>query len=163
MSLQAMSLASMTVSFMQGTGHVVSIRRINLTQSSGRAASLEVVGDADGILNWANGSGVISIAQVTWDGLGTGDAAAGLNVDLTRGGLDDLFFVGIPFTDFDANATFTVADNSGNSTSLTKSGLSDDSLNLYQFAYADFTGNADFTDVRSISVTLEDPVRSTCL
>jgi hypothetical protein len=100
------------------------------------------------------GSLVTGQARVTWDGVGSGVAAEGLNVDLTRNGLDNLFFFNVVFVDLTTKVKLTVTDNVGETSSLERTGLG---AGLVQFPFADFTGNADFTTVKSIVMDVGGP------
>ncbi len=77
----------------------------------GRPALVEVRPTGDGFLIWDNAAGVTSSTQVRWDGAGLDGDSVGLNADLTRGGRDNLFFLGIPFADLAASITLTVGDH----------------------------------------------------
>ena len=102
----------------------------------------------------SNGDSVISSTTVTWDGVDVAGVAPGLNIDLTRGGRDSAFVIDISSIDLNASLTLRVEDNSGSVSTLQKTAPA---AGEQLFPYGDFSGNADFTDVKSISLVGTGP------
>jgi hypothetical protein len=122
--------------------------------SEAKAAVAEELAVANGLLTIDNGSGVASNTIVTWDSKG-----AGLGIDLLANGENtDAFDLDIDSIDLDANLTFTVMGNNGETATLTKK--NDKTATLPQsamftvgnnlFSYKDFIiSNGSYTDVFS--------------
>jgi hypothetical protein len=103
-----------------------------------------------GILNVNSGTGVRLSTSVTWDG----STANPLNVDLTDSGLNDLLVLDIVGVDQFADAEFVVSDTSNNSSTMIQTGLG---AGPQIFAFSDFSGTADFSQVGSIDLRLSGP------
>lgn len=91
-----------------------------------------------------------SLSTATFDTAGLG------SVDLTDGGVNNALLVGVLFNDVPASIEFTVYSNSGNAVStatLDIPGLLTDGATL-RLAFADFVGNADFSDVSALQWVL---------
>ncbi len=123
-----------------------------VTQNAGTAARFQVRDFLGGVLLLSNGPGVISTGVMIWDG--TVDDPDGLNVDLTHGGLDDVFVAEVVSVDLDLEMTINVIDTTGGSSTTTTSGLGEGTV---LFPFNAFSGNADFTSVRSIELQVTGP------
>jgi len=125
-------------------------RDASLTYISGELAASAQANPPTGRFSWSNAAGVTSSASLVWD-----DGAGGLGgVDLTEGGLSDAILMELVTIDLDVQLTFTVEDTQGGSSSRALTGLTPGEL---KFAYASFTGTANFTDVNRISLLFEGP------
>jgi len=125
-------------------------RDASLTYISGELDASAQANPPTGRFSWSNAAGVTSSASLVWD-----DGAGGLGgVDLTEGGLSDAILMELVTIDLDVQLTFTVEDTQGGSSSRTLTGLTPGEL---KFAYASFTGTANFTDVNRISLLFEGP------
>jgi hypothetical protein len=133
-----------------GTGILGGERKIDFTvisrPSSNRSALAEVSG---GQFVLDTGPSVLTGTLLTWDGIGT----SGLNTNLTQDGLD-AFRLAIVSIDQVANLTFTVRDNLGNTSSLTRSNLV---AGPAIFNFANFTGNANFSNAFSVTLNITAP------
>lgn len=125
---------------------------LEVTANPGLQASVNVLPILGGVLNVNNGAGVVSVSSVLWDGIGSGS----LSVDLTRGGLDDLFALDLISVDQSASVTFTVEDLDGDLASLTRTGLLA-GIELYNFADFSNLSATDFTNVKSIEMIVTGP------
>jgi hypothetical protein len=117
-------------------------------QNPGSSARLRVSLTNGGRLSVGNGDSVISSSTVTWDGVDVAGAAPGLNIDLTRGSRDSAFVLDIPTIDLNASLTLRVEDNTGAISTLQKTTNARGEL---VFPYSQFSGNADFAEVKSIT------------
>jgi hypothetical protein len=109
----------------------------------------EIVNVTNGVLSISNDDGVESRTVVTWDGDGEG-----LGTDLSS---TDAFNLDILSIDLDANLTFTVMGNNGETATLAQSNISTIGDNL--FDYDDFTVSSGtytdvFSDVKSIALEI---------
>jgi hypothetical protein len=119
-----------------------------VTQNPGTSARVRVSPIDGNLLIVSNGPRVVSSTTVTWDGVDLAGVAPGLNIDLTRGGRDSAFVIDITNIDLNASLTLRVEDNTGSVSTLQKTAFA---AGEQLFSYGDFTGNADFTDVKAIT------------
>jgi hypothetical protein len=120
-----------------------------LSNQFGFGASAKVLAPAPGILAWNNDGGVTSTLNVVWDGVGNPGNGLNLNLSNQTGLLIDLVSV-----DQTANIEFSLLDINGNSSVLSKSGLT---VGTKLFAFPDFTGNASLSQVKSITLKVSGP------
>lgn len=125
---------------------------LEVTANPGLQASVNVLPIIGGVLNVNNGAGVVSVAEVVWDGVGTGSLMA----DLTRGGIDDLFAFELINVDQIAAVSFTVTDLDGDIATLTRSGLGAGTQLLEFNDFSNFSAT-DFSSVKSIRMAISGP------
>jgi len=116
----------------------------------------------DGRLDWSNDNNVVSELTVAWDG---NDGSAAVNatglggIDLTQGGLLDRFGLQLLAADSPGlTVAFTVYTAENLFSTLTRT--FDSAINAPQqefFEFANFTGNADFTNVGAVTLSLTGP------
>lgn len=116
------------------------------TQQAARA------GVSLGSLNIGNDPGVSSIVTVVWDGAGVGGAAAGLGAD---GNLSTAIAILVSVISADLNVTidFTLTDNSNVVSTASKTVAA----GPVTFALGDFSGGADWSQLRSIMMSVQGP------
>lgn len=106
----------------------------------------------DGYLDFSNASRTTGTGTITWNGPGL----TGLGgLDITDGGTNDAVFFDVIFADSDISMAFSLTDTSGRRSvfnALLSEELSDPQSVIFNFS--DFIGDADFTQINSISFTL---------
>lgn len=113
----------------------------------------EIVDLNNGLLTISNDDGVESRTIVTWDGNGE---SLGTNL-LNAGANTNAFDLDIMSIDLDANLTFTVMGNNGETATLAQTNISTIGNNI--FKYEDFTVSSGthtdiFSDVKSIALEI---------
>lgn len=147
---------TVTSTVTSGGGDILGVERdISVTAGPGvTPTSLHVNEFANGLAIYSQGATDPSgSASITWDG------GVGLGVDLTQGGTDTAFSLGLVFADLPTTLTFTVYTDGANASqapvALSSPIVSPTDLLV---AYADFVPSlgvgADFSNVNAIVLTL---------
>ncbi len=142
-------------SSVSGSGILGDWRDLSLTIPGAEGPATEQsarAGVSLGSLNIGNDPGVSSIVTVAWDGAGVGAGAAGLGAD---GDLSTAIaiLVNVISADQDVTIDFDLTDVNNVVASASKTV----SAGLVNFAKSDFTGLADWSQLRSIVMTVNGP------
>jgi hypothetical protein len=136
-----------------GTGILGEARTLTVQKTAGPeslAANVAVAAVSDGVLGIANGPATNSIITVLWNGA-DGNGLDG--VDLTDGGSASGFFLVFPSAN-DLEVRIDVSGGGGLSSVFAEGSYGGE----VSFAFADFTGTADFTRVDSVQMVLSSTV-----
>ena len=137
-------------------------RQAGIAQLSGSdPATLAFNSGGSGTMSIGNGTGGMSTIGVVWDGTTAGGLGG---IDLTVGGTQNAFDLRIVANDFAADISILVWDTSHTLSLLTLAspgGVPGPSSIPMLFEYANFSGSADFTSVRSIELGVNTLVNAT--
>lgn len=138
-----------------GAAAVGGHRTMTVSRTSGpNAVTLEVDTESQ-IVDFSAASRTRGTATISWFG-----DSSWTGVDLTDGGTNNAIFVRTVFADAELSLVWTVTDTAGHTGSLTYK-LSEDvdfddegTYVDFDFVFTSFSGNVDFTSIKSLSLTL---------